>query len=455
MKQTVTRRSTLKTAALAGVTAGLAGMTAKAQGSKKVKVALVGCGGRGKGDLGNILKACTILGLEGEVVALADAFEDAVKFAANQFKVPANRCFVGYDAYRKVAASDAEFVLLVTPPLFRPLHLEAMLKAGKNVFVEKPVAVDAPGCRKVVELGELARKKGLGICAGTQRRHGARYQKNKALIDAGAVGEILGGIVCWNGRVPWIFDRETGWSDADYLARNWLNWVEMSGDHICEQHVHNLDVANWFLGRTPRSAVGFGGRARRESGNQFDFFSVDLDYGDNVHIHSQCRQISGCHNFVGELFRGSKGTVHGGGKLDGDKSVTVPEPKMDAPNESVQEQVDLIRSVRAGKPINEALPVAEATCTAIMARMAAYTGEMIRWSDLMQNPKSKWYNFTHGITAESFETGGVKLPQEDVVPVPGDGKAIRRKKKPDPNAAAKKKQSKNKNKGKGKKKKKK
>jgi len=455
MKQTITRRTTLKSAAVAGVTAGLVGMTAKAAQSKKVKVALVGCGGRGKRDLNNFLKACTILGLEGEVVALADAFEDQVKFAANQFKVPANRCHVGFDAYHKVAESDAEFVLLVTPPIFRPLHLETMLKAGKNVFVEKPVAVDAPGCRKVIEMGELAKKKGLAIAAGTQRRHAARYLKNKALIDAGAVGEILGGIVCWNGRVPWIFDREPGWSDIEYLTRNWLNWVEMSGDHICEQHVHNLDVANWYLGRTPISAVGFGGRARRETGNQYDFFSVDLDYGNNVHIHSQCRQISGCHNYVGELFRGSKGTVHGGGKVESDTSITVPEPKTDAPDESVQEHVDLIRSVRSGEPENEALNVANATCTAVMARIAAYTGQMIRWSDLMLNPKSKWYNFTHGIAPEDFETGNVKLPPENVVPIPGDGKPIRRRKRVDLNAAAKKKQNKDKSKNKGKKKRKK
>ena len=149
-------------------------------------------------------------------------------------------------------------------------------------------------------------------------------------------------------------------SDADYLARNWLNWIEMSGDHITEQHVHNLDIANWFIGRTPVSAVGFGGRARRESGNSFDFFSVDLDYGDSVHIHSQCRQISGCFNRVGEELRGSKGVVFGGGKLKGDPAITVPDPKSDTDNEGVQEFIDMIRGVRAGQPLNEAQIVAEA-----------------------------------------------------------------------------------------------
>lgn len=426
MKDVCTRRNSLKATAIAGTVASLAGMAHAAPG-KKVKVALVGCGGRGKGDLGNFLKACKLLGLEAEVVALADAFEGATRSVAEKFQVPENRCFAGFDTYRKVAASDAEYVLLVTPPIFRPLHLEAMLKAGKNVFIEKPVAVDAPGCRKVIELGDYAKSKGLGISAGMQRRHSAGYLKNKALIEAGAIGEILGGIVSWNGQVPWIKERLPGSSDADYLARNWLNWIEMSGDHITEQHVHNLDIANWFMGRTPKSAVGFGGRARRESGNSFDFFSVDLDYGDNVHIHSQCRQISGCFNRVGEELRGSKGVVFGGGKLKGDSAITVPEPKSDTDNETVQEMIDMIRGVRSGKPLNEARIVAEATATAIMGRIACYTGKMVRWSDLFQNENSEWYNFTHGIAAEDFETGSVKLPPENMAPVPGDGKPIRRK----------------------------
>lgn len=420
-----TRRTSLKTTVIAGTVAGLSGLAAGAAAGGKTKVALVGCGGRGKADLENFRKACGILGLDCEVVALADAFEDAVRSAGKTFSVPDAECYAGFDAYRRVAESDAEFVLLITPPLFRPLHLEAMLAAGKNVFIEKPVAVDAPGCRKVIALGELAQKKGLGISAGMQRRHMAGYLNNKALIDAGAIGEILGGTVSWNGTVPWIKDRKAGDSDAEYLARNWLNWVELSGDHICEQHVHNLDVANWFIGRPPASAIGFGGRARRETGNQFDFFSVDLDYGDNVHIHSQCRQISGCFNRVGEELRGSKGFVLGGGKLKGDPAITVPKPAADSDNEGIQEMVDMIRGVRSGRPLNEARIVAEATATAVMARISAYTGMKILWSDLMLNEKSEWYGFTAGIAAEDFETGTVRLPPENTAPVPGDGAPIR------------------------------
>lgn len=425
MSENFTRRNSLKTTVLAGTVVGLSTLTAHAAQSTVVKVGLVGCGGRGKADLNNFRQACQILNLDCEIVALADAFEDAVLGAAKKFAVSADCCHFGYDAYHKVAASEADFVLLVTPPLFRPLHLEAMLKAGKHVFVEKPVAVDAPGCRKVLELGEDATSKGLGISAGMQRRHSAKYLKNQALVQAGAIGKILGGIVTWNGQVPWIKDRRAGDTDADYLARNWLNWVETGGDHIVEQHVHNLDVANWFIGHTPKSAVGFGGRARRESGNSFDFFSVDLDYGDSVHIHSQCRQISGCFNRVGEELRGTKGVVMGGGKLKGDPSITVPDPNVDSDNDGVQEMIDMIRGVRSGNPLNEAQIVAEATGTAIMGRIACYTGKKVQWSDLFLNPNSEWYTFTHGIVAEDFENGTVKQPPEDVVPVPGDGKPIR------------------------------
>ncbi|MCB1133573.1 MAG: Gfo/Idh/MocA family oxidoreductase, partial [Verrucomicrobiae bacterium] len=292
--------------------------------------------------------------------------------------------------------------------------------------IEKPIAVDPPGCRKVIEIGEKAKKKGLAIVAGTQRRHDIAWLTNKAMIDEGAIGTILGGTVAWNGTVPWIWGRERDWEDRDYLVRNWLNWTELSGDHIVEQHVHNLDVANWFLGRPPKSCVGFGGRARRETGNQFDFFSLDLDYGDGVHIHSQCRQISGCFNRVGEFFRGTHGESYGNGKIKG-KDVKIREIKVDSDDGSVQEMVDLLRSIYKGDPLNEAKNVAESTATAIMGRLSAYTGKLVQWADLMQNPKSEFYNLTIGSHAKDYESGNVVMPMENVVAVPGDGIAVRRK----------------------------
>ncbi len=418
----------MKTAATSVAAAGTLMSTAGAAAAKnrKVKVATIGCGGRSNRDIPNFIKACEMLGLEAEFVALADAFEDKAFEQADKYGVSRDKCIVGWDSYQKVAESDAEFVMLITPPSFRPLHLDTLVDAGKHVLMQKPVAVDAPGCRRVVAAGERAKKKGLAILAGTQRRHTIGYMENAAKIQNGAIGEILGGTVIWNGSVPWIWERQKGWSDADYLARNWLNWSEMSGDHLGEQHVHNIDVANWFLGRTPVSVVGFGGRARRETGNNYDFFSLDLDYGDGVHIHSQCRQISGAYSRVGEFFRGSEGEVNGGGKLVG-KDVSIPKFDVMDKDGNVQELINWVKSARNGEPINEARQIAESTAVAIMGRYAAYTGDFIRFRDLMENTESQYYDLKVAVQAEDFEKGSVVLPEENVVPIPGDGKEIRRR----------------------------
>lgn len=397
-----------------------------ASNRKTVKVATIGCGGRSNRDIPNFIKACDMLGLKAEFVAMADAFEDKAFEQADKYGVDRSRCIVGWDAYQKVAESDAEFVMLITPPVFRPRHLEMLVEAGKHVLMQKPVAVDAPGCRRVIEAGERAKKKGLAVLAGTQRRHTVGYMENAARIQNGAIGEILGGTVSWNGTVPWIWERQSGWSDADYLARNWLNWYQMSGDHLGEQHVHNIDVANWYLGRTPQSAIGFGGRARRESGNNYDFFSLDLDYGDGVHIHSQCRQISGTYPRVGEFFRGSKGEVQGGGKLTG-MDVSIPKFDVMDKDGNVQGLINWVKGARSGNPINEARQIAESTATAIMGRYAAYTGKFVRLSDLMENSKSEFYDLQVSVQPEDFEKGSVVLPPENQVPVPGDGGEIRRR----------------------------
>lgn len=425
MNSSINRRSFIGTSTLVG--AGLAASQLLAgtinKDTKKVKVGLIGCGGRGRGALGNFKEACKILGLEVEVVAVGDAFKQVAEQVGNGHGLAAELCFGGFDAYQKVIATDCEFVLMATPPSFRPLHLAACVEAGKHCFIEKPVAVDPVGARSVIATGEKAKAKGLGIVAGTQRRHMAGYLRNKALIDAGAIGQIKGGVVQWNGTVPWIAPRRAGESDASYMARNWLNFTELSGDHIVEQHVHNLDVAIWFLGRLPVSAIGFGGRARRKTGDQFDFFSVDYDFGDNVHIHSQCRQISGTYQAVGESFVGTEGFCYGGGKLSG-KKIEVAEIKLDSDNGQVQEHVDLIRSVMEGKPLNDAKQIAESTAVAIMGRMSAYSGDIIRLRDLLENEKSADYSFACVPSALDFEKGSAKMPAETPA-VPGDGAKIR------------------------------
>lgn len=420
MKPIMNRRSFLGNTTLLGI--GLAagsvfGVNLPAGTPQKIKVGLIGCGGRGNGALTNFKDACKILGIEVEVTAVGDAFKGQAENVGKKHGLAADKCFDGFDAYQKVLASDCEYVLMATPPSFRPLHFAAAVEADKHCFIEKPVAVDPVGAHSVIATGEKAKAKGLAVVAGTQRRHMADYLRNKALIDAGAIGTIKGGVVQWNGTVPWIKRRNEGESDAAYMARNWLNFTELSGDHIVEQHVHNLDVAVWFLGRLPITAVGFGGRARRETGNMFDFFSVDYDFGDDVHIHSQCRQLKGSYGRVGELFTGTEGVCYGGGKLKG-KTVEVPEFKMDSGDGQVQEHVDMIRSVIAGKPLNDAKSIAESTLVAIMGRMSAYTGELVRWNDVATNTESPSYRFACTPTAIDFEKGTIQLPAEEP-PVPG------------------------------------
>jgi predicted dehydrogenase len=415
----VSRRDFIKASAAVSLAAmGVSTSRMYAAGSGKIRVGLIGCGGRGKGALSNCLSAGEHIGREMEVVGTADWFKDRAVGAGKQHGLSEERCFYGADAYKKLLATNVDVVSIATSPNFRPLHFEAAVKAGKHVFMEKPVAVDPPGGRKIIEAGELAKQKGLGVVAGTQRRHQRGYRRNAYAIQKGAIGKILGGCVWWCGGALWYRRQNENESDADYLVRNWVSFAGMSGDHIVEQHVHNLDVANWFIGHPPKTALGFGGRARRQTGDQFDFFSIDYDYGDGCRIHSMCRQINGTDGGVREFFSGTEGETWGDGRLKSNKNINVPEfPEHGGPY--VQEHVDLLNSIIAGKPLNEARNVAEATLTAIMGRTAAYTGKTIRWSDMMEKKDSPWYNLTLKPTAEDFEKGPVTAPPDDVAPIPG------------------------------------
>ena len=429
------RRDFMKTSAttVASLSALSLGLPsgAYAAGSDRVRVGMIGCGGRGTGAATNCLEAD-----EGvEIVALADAFQDRVdrslaeikqwcekngKPFDQRVKVTPETTFLGFGGYHKLLAlKDVDVVNIATPVCFHPVHLEAAIGAGKHTFMEKAAGVDPPGMRKVIAAGELAKQKGLAIVAGTQRRHQARYLQNAHALGQGAIGKITGGRVWWcGGGSSRPMRRESGWNDAEYMVRNWYRFSMMSGDHIVEQHVHNLDVANWFLGRPPVLALGFGGRVRRRGGDQYDFFSVDLDYGDDVIVHSMCRQVNGCFTRVSEQFLGTEGSVWGDGKLVG-KQVTVPEFE-EKGGPYVQEHRDLIKSIRAGQPLNEARNVAESTMVAIMSRISAYTGQVVRWSDLTKNESSRWYNLTMTPAARDFESGTVAAPQENVIPLPGE-----------------------------------
>jgi predicted dehydrogenase len=418
---TLSRRDFIGTSTLAATALATGGVFAQAPaiGSGPLKVGLIGCGGRGTGALKDFIAAAKILGRDVEITGLGDMDEANARKVAGANKVAPERCFGGFDAYQKVIASGCDFVLDATPPVFRPVHFAAAVAAGKHTFIEKPVAVDPEGARSIIATGEIAKAKGLACVTGTQRRHMLGYLRQKAAIDAGAIGPIRGGIIQWNGRVPWVRKRNEGESDAHYMARNWLAFNETCGDHIVEQHVHNIDVACWYLDKIPGTAIGFGGRARRETGNVFDFFSVDYDFGDDVHIHSQCRQISGTYSRVGETFTGATGSCYGGGRTMG-KEVEIPDIKVDSDNGMVQEHVDLIRGALEGKPLNDAKRIAEVCTVAIAGRIAAYTGDIIRISDLLSKEDSKYYNLNLSPKPEDFQTGSVKMPTEGVAPIPGE-----------------------------------
>jgi myo-inositol 2-dehydrogenase/D-chiro-inositol 1-dehydrogenase len=398
------RRDFLKTSTAAG--AALAShfslaANVHAAGSDQIKVGLVGCGGRGSGAAHNVLESASGV----TIVALADTFEDNLKNCRKGLEAAARndkikemgnsvdvegRTYVGLDAYEQLLnKSGANYIILATPPGFRPLHIEAAVAAGKNLFVEKPVAVDGTGIRKVLAAYEEALKKGLGIGAGTQRRHQQAYQETLKRIHDGAIGELVGGRAFWNQGTLWKRLAKPGTADLAYQIHNWYAFPWLSGDHIVEQHVHNLDVLNWAFAAHPVSALGMGFRVPRDEGFGpiYNFFSVDLEYPKGIHALSMCRQIDNCANEVAEYVVGSKGTIHtnDGAKIfeiNGAKVYTAQQARKHT-NAYVQEHTDLIESLRSGKPLNELKQVAESTLTAIMGRMSAYTGKRVTWEQAL------------------------------------------------------------------------
>jgi len=413
-----TRRDFIRTGAavVGGTLAAPVLPGAWAAGSDEIRVGLIGCGGRGRGAIKDALQAADGVRL----VALGDAFEDRLadtrenlKTLGEKAQITPERCFVGLDAYQKVLATDANYVILATPPAFRPEHLKAAVAAGKHVFAEKPVAVDGPGIRAVLAVYEEARAKGLGIGVGTQRRHQNGYLETMKRIKDGAIGEIVSARCYWNQGGLWNKPRKAEWSDLEWQMRNWLYFTWLSGDHIVEQHVHNLDVINWALGAHPVSALGMGGRQVRTDpayGHIFDHFSVDFEYANGLHLMSMCRQIDGCDKQIMEGLQGTKGAaeLNDGAKrwrLTGANAWKF-EGTANAPYR--QEHTDLIASIRAGRPYNELKDIAETTLTAIMGRMSAYTGKLVTWEDALSSPDR--------LVPEQLAWGPLPMPE---VPKPG------------------------------------
>jgi len=401
-----------------GLGAGL-GAAARGQG-KTFKVGLLGCGGRGRGAADDMLEAGKILGFNVQIVAAADYFKERALRAGKELNVPPERCFGGPTCYQALLETDAQIVLIVAAPLFRPLHLEAAVKAGKHAFIEKPVAVDPPGCRRVIAAGEEAEKKGLVITAGTEMRHDWNFIKtHQAVAVEKALGKLYAGRVSF--CIGHMFSSQPiNPKTADDLVRTWQNWIALSGDHLVEQHVHNIDIANWFCGGPPVSAVGFGGRARRAAGDMYDFFSVDYDYGEGVHIHSMCRQVNGCWNWTGHDFVYEKGRTDGS-NYPKPRQSPIPADLPQGPSSHHQEQIDTLYYVNKGEPLNQARAVAQSTAAAVMGRISAYTGQQVSWKEIMEDPSisPERYNLTLKPTAEDFEKGTVEIPKENSVPILG------------------------------------
>jgi predicted dehydrogenase len=438
----LSRRQFLRNSSLAAAGVATAahlpfGITAHAAADDPIRVGVIGCGGRGTGAVLNILGAATdvIYPAAGyhtedakpgtaatrkgiEVVALADVFPDRLASCrqnlqnlAEPIRILDDHCFTGFDAAdRLLALPDVNYVILATPPYFRPAQLMAAVQSGKHVFMEKPVAVDAPGVRMVIAAGDLAKQKGLGIAAGTQRRHQRCYQETIRRLRDGMIGEIVEARAYWNGGEIWVIERKDGWTDMEWQLRNWNYFTWVGGDHIVEQHMHNLDVINWVLDAHPIRAIGQGGRQARTGtvhGHIYDHFAVEFEYPGGVRMFSQCRQINNCDNKVEEAVLGTRGTSNCANWI---------RPATGAPwrfrdpdvNPYEQEHVNLINSIRQGQPINEARNIAESTLVGILGRESAYSGRTLTWEQV--------YNSTMKLGPEKLEFG--RLPSPEVA-IPG------------------------------------
>jgi predicted dehydrogenase len=400
-----TRRDFLATAAAgSALAAGLSWTPAvHAAGSDAIRVGVIGCGVRGTQAAENVLSAAPGV----RVVALGDVFEDRLKAAADRLRefavrdetvmrlgnavdLPADRCHLGLESFKQVLADDVNYVILATPPGFRPIHLEAAVAAGKNVFTEKPAAVDGPGVRKVFAAYSASLKKGLGIAAGTQRRHQRSYIETLKRIQDGAIGELLGGRCYWNQNFVWRERRPGKRDSTQYQVNNWYGFTWLSGDPIVEQHVHNLDVMNWALGTPPKKALGTGFRVPHEEvpGSAYSFFAVDFEYVKDVHVLSMCRQLGNCTNDVSEHLVGSRGLCHVSNHVINGKPLYSLDELVTHPDPYVQEHTDLIAGIRTGRPINDLKSLAESTLTGIMGRMSAYTGREVTWERALSSEEN-------------------------------------------------------------------
>jgi myo-inositol 2-dehydrogenase / D-chiro-inositol 1-dehydrogenase len=399
----VTRRSFLKTSSTAIAGGALLGalpverFALGASPGDTLRIALVGCGGRGSGAADQALST----GGGVKLIAMADAFKDRLNGSLNTLKkqhqekveVPEDNKFIGFDAYKQAIAM-ADVVILATPPGFRPIHFEEAVRQGKHIFMEKPVATDATGVRRVLAAAEEAKKKNLKVGVGLQRHHQLGYLETLKHLHDGAIGDIVAMRCYWNGTTPWVKPRaeleaQAGrkLTEMEYQMRNWYYFVWLCGDHICEQHIHNLDVINWVKQGYPVRAHGMGGcevRKGPDYGEIFDHHAVEFEYADGSRCSSECRHINGCWGNVSEHVVGTKGSCDVSGHIiRGENAWRFRQEG--AKNPYQQEHDDLFAAIRNDKPYSEVENGAKSTMTSILGRMATYSGKVVEWEQAINS----------------------------------------------------------------------
>ncbi|MEH6584642.1 MAG: Gfo/Idh/MocA family oxidoreductase, partial [Halioglobus sp.] len=400
-KSTLLAGGAVLATSLAGcaTSAAPAASAAYAGGSDTLKLAVVGCGGRGTGAATQALKADAGI----ELVAVADAFGDRAEkcvrtlkkiFGDQRVNVAEETTFTGFQAFQQ-AIDLADVVILTTPPGFRPEHFEYAVAQNKHIFMEKPVATDSHGIRRVLAAAREAEEKKLNVVVGLQRRYQPSYLETYQRFQAGAVGEIVSGQVYWNSSGVWVRPREAGQTEMEYQMRNWYYFNWLCGDHILEQHIHNIDVANWFIGDYPVSAQGMGGRQVRngkDHGEIFDHHFVEFTYASGAVISSQCRHQPGCADMVEERFQTTAGSIYTSGSNEGiltsrSEGQLYKHSGMFDPSPYQTEHDKLFASIRSGGVINNADYGARSTMTAIMGRMATYSGQRIKWDEALASKR--------------------------------------------------------------------
>ena len=422
------RRSFLKTSSTAAAGALLStsiARTAHAAGDDQIRFVVVGCGGRGTG------AADQIMNTKGntKLVAVADAFErnaeQTIRSMSGRHKdkvdVPQDRIFTGLDAYKKAIDVDCDLVVIATPPGFKPQQFEYAVSKGRHVFMEKPVAVDAPGTRRVLAAVEESKKKNLTVAIGLQRRHEPQYIETIQRIHDGAIGDIIAMRVYWNGGGIWYRNRQPNQSEMAFQTNNWYHFNWLSGDQICEQHIHNIDVGCWVKNAFPVECNGMGGREMREGGDAtksqiFDHTFCEFTFPDGTKMFSQGRHLKGGWNHVGEFAHGSKGTADPSGEIFGENAWKFSGQRL---NGHQQEQHDLIEAMMAGKVYNEGEFGAKSTFASILGREACYSGRVLKWDELLAKGK----DLAPGIDEYTLDSLPPVMPGEDgkyPVPVPGE-----------------------------------